>query len=99
LMEIALDAGASDVRAAGDTFEVQCTPDVFQAVTGALEAAQVPVESAEIARIAANNVELDGDVARTALKLMDALDDHDDVQSCVSNFTVPDELLAELANA
>jgi YebC/PmpR family DNA-binding regulatory protein len=97
LMEAALDAGATDVREAGDLFEVQCTPDAFQTVSAALEAAQIPVESSELARVAATSVELDGDNARLALKLMEALEDHDDVQNVTSNFTVPDELLAELA--
>jgi YebC/PmpR family DNA-binding regulatory protein len=97
LMEVSLEAGASDVRTTDGGFEVQCTPDVFQAVSAALEAAQVPVESSEIARVAANSIELDGDAARAALKLMEALEDHDDVQNVTSNFTVPDELLAELS--
>jgi YebC/PmpR family DNA-binding regulatory protein len=97
LMEVALEAGASDVREVDGVFEVQCTPDVFQAVAAALEAAQVPVESSELARVASNTVDLDAEAARTAVKLMEALDDHDDVQSVTSNFNVPDELLAELS--
>jgi len=97
LMDLALEAGASDVREVDGGFEVQCTPDVFQAVAAALEAAQVPVESSEITRIAANTIELTGDQARAVLKLMEALEDHDDVQNVTSNFTVPDELMAELA--
>lgn len=97
VMEVALDAGAADVRETDGVFEIQCTPDAFQAVSNALEAAQIPVESSELARIAATSVELEGENARQALKLMEALEDHDDVQSVTSNFTVPDELLAELA--
>ncbi len=98
LLEVVLDAGASDVRQEGAVFEVQCPPDAYQAVSAALEAARIPVESAEISRVAANSVELDGDAARTAVKLMEALEDHDDVQSVTSNFVVSDEFLAELAN-
>jgi len=97
LMEVALDAGASDVRDVDGAFEVQCAPEAFQAVTAALEAAKIPAESAEITRVAANMIDLDGDNARAAMKLMEALEDHDDVQGVTSNFTVPDELLAEVA--
>jgi YebC/PmpR family DNA-binding regulatory protein len=96
LMELALDAGASDVRTTDGGLEVQCTPDVFQAVSTSLEAAQVPVESSEIARVPSNSVELEGETARAAIKLMEALEDHDDVQNVTSNFSVPDELLAEV---
>jgi YebC/PmpR family DNA-binding regulatory protein len=99
LMEIALEAGASDVKEAGDLFEVQCTPDVYQAVSSALEAAGIPTESAEITRIAANTVDLDGDTARTVLKLMEALEDHDDVQNVTANFNISDELMTEIAGS
>jgi YebC/PmpR family DNA-binding regulatory protein len=97
LMEIALEAGASDVQEAGNLFEVQCTPDVYQAVASALEAAGIPTESAEITRIASNTVDLDGDTARTVVKLMEALEDHDDVQNVTANFNISDELMSEIA--
>lgn len=99
LVEIALEAGASDVKEASDLFEVQCTPDVYQTVASALEAAGIPTESAEITRIASNTVELDGDTARTVLKLMEALEDHDDVQNVTANFNISDELMAEIAGS
>lgn len=97
LFEIALDAGATDVKTAADGFEVQCDPDAFQAVTAALEAAGIPTESAELQRIATNTVELDADAARSVLKLMDALEDHDDIQNVYSNFNIPESVMAELA--
>jgi YebC/PmpR family DNA-binding regulatory protein len=97
LMEVALDAGASDVREVDGGFEVQSTPDVFQTVAAALEAANIPVESSELTRIASTTVDLEGEAARSAVKLMEALEDHDDVQNVTSNFSVPDELLAELS--
>lgn len=97
LFEIVLEAGASDVKESGGVFEVQCTPDVFQAVASALEAAGIATESAELTRIASNNIDLEGETARTVLKLMDALEDHDDVQNVTANFNISDELMTEIA--
>ncbi|MDZ4686308.1 MAG: YebC/PmpR family DNA-binding transcriptional regulator [Planctomycetaceae bacterium] len=97
LFEIALEAGASDVKESGDVFEVYCTPDAFQAVASALEAAGIATDSAELTRIAANTIDLDGETARTVLKLMDALEDHDDVQNVNANFNISDDLMAALA--
>ncbi len=97
LMEVALEAGAEDVRSVGDLFEVVTPPDAFQSVVDALEAGRIPTESAELTRIAANTVELDGDNARAVLKLIEALEDNDDVQNVNANFNIPDELMAELS--
>ena len=97
LFEVALEAGASDVKTAGENLEVLCDPDAFQAVMAALEAAGIPTESAELARIAGNTVELDADAARSVLKLMDALEDHDDIQNVFANFNISDTVMAELA--
>lgn len=97
LMEVALEAGATDVRPLDGLFEVQCTPESFQEVAAALEAARIPVDASEIARVATTTVELEGDTARAALKLMEALEDHDDVQNVTSNFSVPEAMLAEMA--
>jgi transcriptional/translational regulatory protein YebC/TACO1 len=71
--------------------------DAFQAVIAALETAEIPTESAELTRIAGTTVELDADTARSVLKLMDALEDHDDVQNCYANFNIPEPVMAELA--
>ena len=97
LFELALEAGASDVKSAGDNLEVVCDPDAFQAVMAALETAGIPTESADILRIASNTVDLDADAARSVLKLMDVLEDHDDIQNVFANFNIPDDVMAELA--
>ncbi len=97
LFEVALEAGASDVKSAGDNLEVVCDPDAFQAVTAALETAGIPTESAEIVRIAGNTIDLDAEAARSVLKLMDVLEDHDDIQNVFANFNIPDAVMAELA--
>ena len=97
LMEVALEAGAEDVRPSGELFEVICTPDAFQPVIEALDAAKIATESAELTRIAGTTVDLDGDSARSVLKLIEALEDNDDVQNVMANFNIPDELMAELS--
>ena len=97
LMEIALEAGASDVKLVGERWEVTCEPQGMAGVIGALEAAGLPVESNEIARVPTNSVDVDDvDTARKVLTLVERLDDHDDVQSVAANFNIPDEALAQL---
>lgn len=97
LFEVAIEAGASDVLASGDGLEIQCSPDVFQEVSAALESAGIPTTLAEIQRVAANTVELDAENARTVLKLMEVLEDNDDVQNVTSNFNISEELMNEIA--
>lgn len=97
LFEVVLEAGATDVLPEGELFEVHCPPEAYQAVTAALEEANIATESAEFRRVPANTVELDDDTARTMLKLLDALEDHDDVQSVTANFSMSESLMAELA--
>lgn len=96
LMEVALEAGAEDIQRVGDKFEVHCEPDSFSTVSEAFDAIQLVPESQEITRIPNNTIELDLDGARKVLKLMEVLDDHDDVQSVSSNFDIPDDVLAQL---
>ena len=96
LFEVALEAGAADVVQVAEMFEVVTTPDQFQEVMTALEAAKIANESAEVMRIAANTVDLDLDAARPVLKLMGTLEDHYDVQSVTANFNIPDSVMAEL---
>jgi len=97
LMEVALESGAEDVRAEGDKIEVLCDPDVYTGVVDALAAAKLTAESKEVTRIPNNTVDLDADAARKVFKLLEALDDHDDVQNVSANFSVDDAALAELA--
>ena len=96
LFEIALEAGAADVQQVGDMFEVSSTPDAFQEVLSAIESAKIPSESAEVVRVAANTIDLDVDAARSVLKLMELLEDHDDVQSVTANFNIPESVIAVL---
>lgn len=96
LMELAIEAGADDVRRSGDAFEVVCEVDAYSTVCDAIEAAEIETNSREITWLAKDTVELAGDDARKVLKLMERLDDHDDVQSVAANFDIPDQVLAEL---
>lgn len=96
LMELALEAGAEDVRRSGNNFEVICDPDVYTNVCDAIDAAGLTTEVRQITRIPKDTVELDAETARPVLKLMDALDDHEDVQNVAANFNIPDEALAAM---
>lgn len=96
LMEVVLEAGADDVKHDGNQFAVTCDPDNFSAVEEAIEAADLKPEAKELTRIPQTTVDLNREDARRVLKLMDALDDHDDVQNVSANFNIPDDVLAEL---
>lgn len=97
LMEIALEAGADDVKLAGDRWEVTCEPAVMAAVVDAVRQAGMDGDANEIVRIPTNTVAVDDvDAARKVLDLMERLDDHDDVQSVAANFSIPDEAMAQL---
>ncbi len=92
LTSIALDTGADDVRSLGDAYELSCDPAVFGTVRKALEAANIKPESAEVTMVAANTVTLEGHDAERMMKLIDALEEHDDTQSVHSNFELlPDD--------
>ncbi len=97
LMEVALEAGADDVRREGEKFEITCDPDQFSDLLSELEKAGIEPEVKELTRIPNNTVDLDVESARKVLKLMEALDDHDDVQNVSANFNIPDEAMAELS--
>ncbi len=96
LFEMALEAGADDVSSMGETFEVTCTVDAFQGVAEALEAKKIPTNVAEYARIPSNSVNLDAKEGRKVLKLLEALEDQDDIQSVTANFNIPDDIMQEL---
>lgn len=96
LMELALDAGADDVRRVDANFEVTCDPSAFQAVSDTLAGAKIEPEMKEISRLPKSTVDLDVEAARKVLKLMERLDDHDDVQNVSANFNIPQEAMAEI---
>jgi len=96
LMEVAIEAGADDVVQYGDNFEITCDPESYSNVAEGLEQAGIPVQGKEVTRIPQNTVALNADDASKVLKLLETLDDHDDVQNVSANFDVSDEVLAEI---
>lgn len=95
---MAIDAGAEDVDTDdADTIEVYTSPADLEAVRRALEGAGVPVGSAESTMVAKQTVELDASKARQALRLVELLEDLDDVSRVTANFDIPEEVLAEVA--
>jgi YebC/PmpR family DNA-binding regulatory protein len=96
LTNIALESGADDVQNLGEAFELTCDPAVYGDVRKALGDAGIKPDSAEIAMIASTQVQLEGVEAERMLKLIDALEEHDDVQSVNSNFEISDEEMARL---
>jgi YebC/PmpR family DNA-binding regulatory protein len=99
LLEVALEAGAEDVKESDDVFEVTTEPESFDAVKEALDAAGIPTLSAEVGMVPQGTVSLTGVDAEKTLKMMEELEDHDDIQSVSSNFDIPQEELERLSAA
>ena len=97
LIEIALEAGADDVDAGGESYEVLTPPAQLEAVKQALTAHNVPLQSAETTKLSSLQVPVSEKDAEAVLRLVDALEDHDDVLRVYSNFSAPDEVLARLS--
>lgn len=97
VMLAALEAGAEDIRPSGGQFEVITEPSDFQAVRSALRDVGIAVESSEITQIPSTTIPLGEETARAVLRLVDALEDLDDVQSVFANFDISDEVLAAVA--
>ena len=97
VMEAALEAGAEDVREAGDLLEVLTTPETFDDVREALAKANIAPASAEITMIPSSTVTVTGQNAQTLLKLLELLEDNDDVQSVSSNMDIAAEELEALS--
>jgi YebC/PmpR family DNA-binding regulatory protein len=93
LMEAALEAGAEDIRDEEDVFEVITPPEAFEDVKAALDAAQIPYGDAEVTMLPQTTVSLAGTDAEKMLKLMNALDDNDDVQRVHTNADIPEEVI------
>ena len=95
-MEVAMEAGAEDIASADGNFEVTCDPEKYTAVMDAFEAASIECVSKQVTRIPSNTVDLSVADAKKVLKMMDELDDHDDVQGISSNFNISDEAMAAI---
>jgi YebC/PmpR family DNA-binding regulatory protein len=96
-MEAALEAGADDVREEETTWDVFTAPEDFAGVRDALEASGLKIENAESTLIPQTTIEVSGKDAEQTLRLMERLEEHDDVQNVYANFDIPDEELAAAA--
>jgi YebC/PmpR family DNA-binding regulatory protein len=97
LISVALDAGAEDVKDAGDVFEVYTDRNNLAPVVEALEAAGIKSLSSEVTMVPNNVVKVEGKDAQVLMKLLDQLEEHDDVQNVHANFDIPDEVLESAA--
>lgn len=97
LMMTAIEAGADDVVSESGVFEIRCEVTDFMTVRANLEAAGIVYSSAELTMIPKNTVALDESDARKTFRLLDALEDNDDVQEVYANFDIPDDVMEALA--
>ena len=93
---MALEAGADDVTDQGDVFEILTPPERYYDVCRTLDERSVPTEVRELTKIAEVEIDVDIGTAQKILRLMERLDDHDDVQNVYADFTPPQEALAQL---
>ena len=98
LLEIALAAGAEDMQNTGQVYEITCQPEAYEKLKDALKDNQIPTEVAELSMLPQNGVPVrDEATARKILSLMEAFEDHDDVQNVYANFDIPDEIMARVS--
>ncbi|MFB3813441.1 MAG: YebC/PmpR family DNA-binding transcriptional regulator [Terriglobales bacterium] len=97
LMNIVLEAGGDDLRDDGENWEIITDPSAYESVLEALKQANIKPAVHEIAMIPQNYIKLEGQPANTMIRLLDALEDHDDVQHVYSNFDIDEKQLAEVA--
>lgn len=97
LMNLVLEAGADDLRQDGDTWEVITAPEALNGVQEAIEKAKVAISEAKLAMIPKNTIQVEGKNVNGLLKLLDALEEHDDVQNVYSNADIDEKELEALA--
>ena len=98
LLDIVLEAGAEDMKESGETFEIYTAPEAFEVVIDALKKNNIDIASSEISMIPQSHTKLEGKSAQQMIKLMEALDDHDDVQKVFANFEIEDSELEAAAS-
>ncbi|MDP2914096.1 MAG: YebC/PmpR family DNA-binding transcriptional regulator [Candidatus Aminicenantes bacterium] len=99
LMEVALNAGAEDIKDDGDTWEIVTPPEKYEAVLEAVKAAGIEVADSNVGHIPQDYTKVEGKQAQQALKLVEELEDHDDVQTAAANFDIDAKDIAEYENA
>src|SRR3989449_9296119 len=97
-MGIVLEAGAEDLRDDGENWEVLTAPSAYEAVLEAVKKAGIEPASASVAMIPQNYIKLEGAAATQMIRLLEAMEEHDDVQNVHSNFDIDQKLLEEVAS-
>jgi transcriptional/translational regulatory protein YebC/TACO1 len=97
LMGLVLEAGADDLRDEGDVWEVLTTPAAYEAVVAAIHGAGIETTVAELTMLASTYTKLEGPAAAQMVRLLEALEDHDDVQNVYSNFDMDAKQMEEVA--
>ena len=95
LLDLVLGNGGDDMAEDGDNFEIFSAPEKFEALKAALEAANIPLAASEVSMVPQNYIKLEGKEAQTMLKLMEALEDQEDIQNVWSNFDIDEAALQE----
>lgn len=98
LLEIALNAGADDMQNTGEVFEITCDPAAYEQLKATLQDTGIATEVTEISMVPQNTIDISDDhVAKRVLSLMEAFEDHDDVQNTYANFNIPADTLARIS--
>jgi YebC/PmpR family DNA-binding regulatory protein len=98
LMEVALTSGADDMQTVGNVYEITCDPDAYEKLKETLKEKEIATQVTEISMVAQNTIPVNDEVtARKILSLMDAFEDHDDVQNTYANFDIPDEIISVIS--
>jgi YebC/PmpR family DNA-binding regulatory protein len=98
LLEIALNAGADDMQNTGEVFEITCDPGVYEELKTTLQEKEIAIEVAEISMVPQSTIDITDDhTAKRIISLMEAFEDHDDVQNTYANFDIPDEIVARIS--
>jgi len=97
LMSIVLDAGAEDMKVQEKYYEITCAPQDLEKIKTALKEKNIPTSSADVTMLPSSTVQVTGNDAKQVLALVEALEDHEDVQNVYANFDIPDSILEEIA--
>ena len=98
LLEIALSAGADDMQAVGEVFEITCEPGAYEELKKTLQEKEIPIEIAEISMVPQSTIDIsDEHTAKRIISLMEAFEDHDDVQNTYANFDISEEIIAQIS--
>lgn len=96
VMEVALENGGDDVESTDDgKLQVTCSPDQFQSLEDALQKSELTMEVKEVTRLPQTTVDVESKIARKVIRLLEAIDEHDDVQTVSTNLNIPDDVMDE----